>query len=112
VRGLKADLEDAATVETLSAAGGGPRLYLLLGNSLGILNPLHFLRTLRGLLRPEDLLLLDGEIYDDASLQGYDNPVNRRFAFAPSRAWASKRVETARWSSKTRPTVSAKACTW
>jgi len=83
VRGLKADLEDAETVETLSAAGGGPRLYLLLGNSLGILNPLEFLRTLRGLLRPEDFLLLDGEIYDHASLQGYDNPVNRRFAFAP-----------------------------
>ncbi len=83
-RGLKADLEDAETAGFLAASADEPRLYLLLGNSLGIIDPVRFLTTLREVLRREDLLLIDGEIYSpEATLQGYDNPINRRFAFAP-----------------------------
>jgi uncharacterized SAM-dependent methyltransferase len=83
-RGLKADLADPATAEALAASAREPRLYLLLGNSLGIIDPVEFLKTLRGLLRSDDLLLVDGEIYrPSTTIQGYDNPTNRRFAFAP-----------------------------
>lgn len=83
-RGLKADLEDPRTAEMLAASAKEPRLYLLLGNSLGVIDPFAFLTTLRHLLRNEDRLLLDAEIYGgDDTMAGYDNPVNRRFAFAP-----------------------------
>jgi uncharacterized SAM-dependent methyltransferase len=84
VRGLKADVGDARTAEVLAVSAQGPRLYLVLGNTLGVIGPLEFLKTLRVLLRHEDRLLVDGEIFDEqATMVGYDNPVNRRFAFAP-----------------------------
>src|SRR5205085_4875966 len=38
----------------------------------------------RQLLRADDALLVDGELYaGDATVAGYDNPLNRRFAWAP-----------------------------
>ena len=59
-------------------------LVLLLGNTLGAFDPLAQARVLRELLRPDDLLLVDGEIYaGQVTVQGYDNPLNRRFAWAP-----------------------------
>ncbi len=92
-RGLKADVEDPQTLAWASRQDGPPaqpRLYLLLGNSLGIIDPLKFLAWLRSALRParagrpQDLLVIDGELYStETTLQGYDNPVNRKFAFAP-----------------------------
>lgn len=83
-RGLKADLADPRTVEALSAPADRPRLYLVLGNTLGAIDPLEFLSILKSLVRPEDRLLLDAEIFNPRdTLPGYDNPVNRRFAFAP-----------------------------
>src|SRR3989454_651786 len=43
--------------------------------------------ALARLLRPGDTLLVDGEIYaGDATVAGYDNPLNRRFAWAPLNA--------------------------
>ncbi|MBI4160899.1 MAG: L-histidine N(alpha)-methyltransferase [Acidobacteria bacterium] len=82
-RGLKADVGRPRTAGALADADA-PRLYLVLGNSIGVIDPLAFLRELRALLRPEDRLLLDGEIFEPGeTLAGYDNPTNRRFAFAP-----------------------------
>ncbi len=89
-RGLKADIENLPAEDLLPSAVGQPRLYLLLGNSLGIIDPLKFLARLRSALRParqggpQDLLVVDGELYSpQMTIQGYDNPVNRKFAFAP-----------------------------
>src|SRR2546426_1239888 len=56
-RGLKADVEDPETTRLLAASAQAPRLYLLLGNSLGIIDPLHYLEALQTLLKPDDLLL-------------------------------------------------------
>jgi len=84
VRGLKADVAEPRTAQALAASATEPRLYLILGNSLGVIDPEEFLGALRHLLRPEDHVLVDGEIFDARdTLVGYDNPVNRRFAFAP-----------------------------
>ena len=88
VRGLKADFtrsdHRAALVPDRDAP---PRLVLLLGNTLGAFDPLSEARALRGLLRAQDLLLVDGEIYAaHTTVQGYDNPLNRRFAWAPLNA--------------------------
>ncbi len=83
-RGFKADVEDPHTAQVLAAAAEEPRLFLLLGNSLGVIDPLRFLKTLREVLRKGDLLLVDGEIYGgETTMQGYENTANRRFAFAP-----------------------------
>ncbi len=83
-RGLKADLGDPRTYGLLAAREGGPRLYLLLGNTLSVMDPREFLKILRGILGRKDRLLVDAEIYQpEATMAGYDNPVNRQFAFAP-----------------------------
>jgi uncharacterized SAM-dependent methyltransferase len=83
-RGLKADVENPDTFSWLARSAAQPRLYFLLGNSLGVIDPMEFLRTLGRLLRSEDYLLVDGEVFSpQLTLAGYDNPVNRRFAFAP-----------------------------
>ncbi len=83
-RGLKADVADPSTAKTLASTAGDPRLYLVLGNNLGVTDPLAFLKTLGNLLRTVDQLLADAELFNpNATMAGYDNPVNRRFAFAP-----------------------------
>lgn len=86
--GLKADISDPQHIEALRARSDGTtRLFLLLGNTLGAFDPLLFCRQLRTLMRPEDRLLIDGEIFaGEETITGYDNPINRRFAFAPLRS--------------------------
>jgi uncharacterized SAM-dependent methyltransferase len=60
------------------------RLFMLLGGTLGALDPANYIITLHDLLTPGDYLLLDGEIYmESQTIAGYDNPLNRQFAFAP-----------------------------
>lgn len=86
-RGLKADLLNRQHLERLKSHAGGPCLFLLLGNTLGGFDPLEFMAGFRRILAPADRLLVDGEIYGGAeTMAGYDNPVNRRFAFAPLRS--------------------------
>jgi uncharacterized SAM-dependent methyltransferase len=87
-RGIKADF---TRPDHLASLGPGPdtpaRLVLLLGNTLGAFDPLVEARRLRGLLRAQDRLIVDGEIYaGDQTMAGYDNPLNRRFAWAPLHA--------------------------
>lgn len=83
--GLKADLNDPLHLEWLREnSPPAPRLYLLLGNTLGAFDPVASLARLRKLLRERDHLLVDGEIFSGTqTLAGYDNPVNRIFAFGP-----------------------------
>jgi len=60
---------------------------LLIGNTLGAFDPIAEARELARLLRPGDALLVDGELYaGDVTVAGYDNPLNRRFAWAPLNA--------------------------
>ncbi len=83
--GVKADFTKPEQLRALAAEPESPRrLVLVVGNTLGAFDPLAQARELRRLLRPDDALLLDGELYaGDATFAGYDNPVNRRFAWAP-----------------------------
>lgn len=83
-RGLKADLGERAHLEAATGDATRRRMLVLIGNTLGALDPVAMARTLRALLRADDLLLVDGELYaGDETLAGYDNPINRRFAWAP-----------------------------
>lgn len=86
--GYKADLGRPEHLQELAPPPGAPpRLVLLLGNTLGGLDPIELAGRLRSFLRPQDLLLVDGEIYaGPETMGGYDNPLNRAFAWAPLNA--------------------------
>jgi uncharacterized SAM-dependent methyltransferase len=86
--GLKADVSRSQHLAALRPDPETPRrLVLLIGNTLGAFDPLAAAHDLAGLLRPGDLALVDGELYaGDATIAGYDNPLNRRFAWAPLHA--------------------------
>jgi len=85
--GIKADLTDPAHLRAIAAAAAGaPRLYTLLGNTVGALDHATFLRELASAIGPDDRLLVDAEIYKPAAtMPGYLNPDNRRFATSPLR---------------------------
>src|SRR5881296_430373 len=87
-QGIKADFTKPAHLAALAAEPEAPRrLILLIGNTLGAFDPIAEARELARLLRPDDVLLVDGEIYaGDTTVAGYDNPLNRRFAWAPLNA--------------------------
>jgi uncharacterized SAM-dependent methyltransferase len=82
---VKADLslpDHLGAVDAMRA--GRPALWMLLGNTLGAFDALSLCAKLRRVVRPDDTLVLDAEILDaEATIAGYDNPLNRRFAFAP-----------------------------
>jgi uncharacterized SAM-dependent methyltransferase len=86
--GIKADFTQPDHLAALAAGPDAPpRLVLLLGNTLGAFDPLAEAEELRKLLRPGDRLLVDGEIYAGGqTVAGYDNPLNRQFAWAPLHA--------------------------
>src|SRR6266508_206368 len=87
-QGIKADFTNPTHLKALAAEPETPpRLVLLIGNTLGAFDPIAEARDLARLLRPGDALLVDGEVYaGDATVAGYDNPLNRRFAWAPLNA--------------------------
>jgi uncharacterized SAM-dependent methyltransferase len=86
-RGLKADLAEAAQLAELLTQTEGvdtTRLFMLLGNTLGGFDPARLARQLAAMMRAGDLALVDGELFaGQETLAGYDNPINRRFAFGP-----------------------------
>jgi uncharacterized SAM-dependent methyltransferase len=62
---------------------GTPVLFSVLGNTLGAFDPKRFPARLKEMCNPEDRFVFDGEIFNPATLAGYDNPTNRRFAWGP-----------------------------
>ena len=84
-RGLKADLNnDSHLTEMQAILDEKPRLIMMLGNTLGAFDPLKFASKLDNIMRPQDFLILDGELFNKTdTLAGYDNPINRKFAFGP-----------------------------
>src|SRR6266498_72891 len=63
-QGIKADFNHAQHLAELAPGPETPpRLVMLLGNTLGAFDPIAEAGALAGLLRPEDRLLVDGEIY-------------------------------------------------
>lgn len=86
--GIKADFTAPDQLQALAAEPETPRrLVLLIGNTLGAFDPIAEAHALARLLRPGDALLVDGELYaGETTVAGYDNPLNRRFAWAPLHA--------------------------
>jgi uncharacterized SAM-dependent methyltransferase len=88
VHGIKADLTRPEHLRAIDEERTrSPRLYTLLGNTVGALDHAAFLPILAGLLHEDDRLIVDGEIFiPEATRSGYLNPDNRRFATAPLRS--------------------------
>ena len=83
LRGVKLDVMRDQHLQAL-VSGRGPCIYSVLGNTLGAFDPDEFPARLRRVLDPADHVLFDGELFaGEETLRGYDNPANRRFAFAP-----------------------------
>lgn len=83
-KGLIADITKIGLPRLIRKRTKSPRLFLLLGNTLGGFDPIRFSRRLKRFLAPGDYLLVDGEIYAGRkTLAGYDHPANRRFAWGP-----------------------------
>ena len=84
-RGLKADLNNEAHLKDMQTIlDDKPRLIMMLGNTLGAFDPLKFAIKLDTMMRPDDFLILDGELFNQTdTITGYDNPINRQFAFGP-----------------------------
>jgi uncharacterized SAM-dependent methyltransferase len=82
--GLKADISSPMHLVLAADASEHPKLFLLCGNTLGGFDPLDQVRYLSQGMHEDDRLIVDAEIYDKAAaLSSRDNPVGRRFAFAP-----------------------------
>ncbi|NIQ37637.1 MAG: hypothetical protein GTN81_03490 [Proteobacteria bacterium] len=85
-RAIKADLTNLEHLMRLGPPKQSKktRLMLLLGGTIGAFDPDRYLRDLCSIVNEEDFLLIDGELYAGSqTMAGYDNPLNRQFAFAP-----------------------------
>ena len=83
--GLKADLNNDTHLQNLqNISNNNSRLFMILGNTLGAFDPLVFAKKLHKMMQNDDFLVLDGEIFNQSeTIAGYDNPINRKFAFGP-----------------------------
>lgn len=83
-KGIKSDLLDPGMVASLTASRTGRRLLMMLGNTMGAFDPQRVAATVAAMLNPGELWLVDGELYSGKeTMAGYDNPINRRFAWGP-----------------------------
>jgi len=59
------------------------RLFIMSGNTMGAFDPLGEIRYLAQCMKPEDRLIIDGEMYDEQKTLAYrDKPATRDFGSA------------------------------
>jgi uncharacterized SAM-dependent methyltransferase len=81
--GIKADISSPVHLVYAADAAEQPRLLIMAGNTMGSFDPLAEIRYLAQCMKPDDRLIVDGEIYDDEqSMARRDNPTVRRFLSA------------------------------
>ncbi|MDE3167126.1 MAG: L-histidine N(alpha)-methyltransferase [Acidobacteriota bacterium] len=81
--GIKADISSPVHLVYAADAADPPRLFLFCGNTMGSFDPLAEIRYLTQSLKPEDRLIVDGELWDEkATMSRRDNPKARRFLCA------------------------------
>jgi uncharacterized SAM-dependent methyltransferase len=81
--GIKADISSPVHLVYAADATEPPRLFIMSGNTMGSFDPLAEIRYLAQCMKPEDRLIIDGEIFDgDKSMGRRDNPSARRFILA------------------------------
>jgi uncharacterized SAM-dependent methyltransferase len=78
--GIKADISSPVHLIYAADAAEPPRLFIFSGNTMGSFDPLAEIRYVAQCMKPEDRLIVDGELYEDkATMARRDNPAVRRF---------------------------------
>ncbi len=81
--GIKADISSPVHLIYAADAAEAPRLFVMSGNTISSFDPLAEIRYVAQCMKPEDRLLIDGEIYDkEKTPSRRDNPPSRRFLSA------------------------------
>lgn len=81
--GIKADISSPVHLVYAADAAEQPRLMIMAGNTMASFDPLAEIRYLAQCMKPDDRLIIDGEIYDEElSMARRDNPMVRRFLSA------------------------------
>jgi uncharacterized SAM-dependent methyltransferase len=81
--GIKADISSPVHLIYAADAAEPPRLFIFSGNTMGSFDPLAEIRYVAQCMKPDDRLLIDGEIYDEKQTMGRrDNPAARKFVSA------------------------------
>ena len=81
--GIKGDISSPVHLIYAADAAEPPRLFVMSGNTMGSFDPLAEIRYIAQCMKPEDRLIIDGEIYDAAkSMVRRDNPASRKFVGA------------------------------
>ena len=78
--GIKADISSPVHLVYAADAAEPPRIFILSGNTMGAFDPLAEIRYVAQCMKPEDRLIVDGEIHDpEKSMARRDNPAARKF---------------------------------
>ncbi len=81
--GIKADISSPVHLVYAADAAEAPRLLIMAGNTMGSFDPLAEIRYVQQCMKPEDRLIIDGEIYsEEHSMARRDNPAVRGFLWA------------------------------
>ena len=81
--GIKADISSPVHLIYAADAADPPRLFLFCGNTMGSFDPLAEIRYVAQCLKPEDRLIVDGEIWDeDKTMARRENPKVRHFLYS------------------------------
>ena len=62
--GIKADISSPVHLVYAADAADPPRLFILSGNTMGSFDPLAEIRYVAQCMKPEDRLIIDGEVHD------------------------------------------------
>jgi uncharacterized SAM-dependent methyltransferase len=81
--GIKADISSPVHLVYAADAAEPPRLFILAGNTMGSFDPLAEIRYVAQCMKPEDRLIVDGEVFDSKlTIERRDNPATRKFLAA------------------------------
>ena len=81
--GIKADISSPVHLVYAADAAEPPRIFIMSGNTLGSFDPLAEIRYVAQCMKPEDRLIIDGEIFDEQkTMARRDNPAARKFVSA------------------------------
>ncbi|HTX34776.1 MAG TPA: L-histidine N(alpha)-methyltransferase [Bryobacteraceae bacterium] len=80
VVGIKADISSPVHMVYAADAAEAPRVLVFSGNTMGAFDPLAQIRYVAQCMKPGDLLLVDGELFDETkTMVRRDHPAARRF---------------------------------
>lgn len=81
--GIKADISSPVHLVYAADAAEPPRLFIMSGNTMGAFDPMAEIRYVAQCMKPDDRLIIDGELFDaQKSMERRDNPSSRKFVSA------------------------------